>query len=493
MQQQDLAADLTGLDRRGKPGKIVFHPVIVFPPGVLVVEYRGIVPLAAAPDRVEGHVLAAAGDTVDELPITQPFLALEIKFPAGAAIGLGNGVFSAILMGHAGALPDCQVFPALLSQQVDARTVQIPVLGHSCAADPDVVAQIVFIQNVTGNFHPILLTEIIHGLHEAFGEKLRDSSPVVVADLPALGTLKKQVGQHGDGVISPAGRKLRPKGIRPGQPGPSGGKEAVEITAIGLIGEKALQGLPKMGSEPLLIAVVGHFQEFFHRLRVQAVRWGKPIVPFAGGGQLPAQDDQAGPFGSSPLRRHEGKELLPFPMGKIFPHHAHTGRLLSQNGISRQDLQGQALGGKTLRVRGADGAAGASRGPLILVVDPDFQPLPAGAVDAGLHILHPFVGQIGCFQAFPGVDKGAAHAFLLHIFQLTDKLLRPQAVVPAPERRASVGAVRIFQILYQGFNGIYHSSLLAFRRTWDPKEVLPRRESTGQKDDIKIRWSSCWG
>ena len=290
MNHKDLPPDLAGGFAGGQSGEVVLHGAVVFPPGVLVVEHRGIIPLATAGDGVFHQVLAAPRNAHDELPVAQPLLALEIELPAGATVGFGNHHLPPVLMRRAGGLLDSQVFPGLLSQQIDARGVEVSILGHGRATDPYVVTQVVFIEHVSRQPQAVGLAPVVHVLQAPLAEQFRQRSPEVVPQPGAALHVEEQAKQPPGGVVPPALPELFRQVACPRQPRPPRRECAEEIVEVGLVGEEALDLLVDIIAKEGFIALVGQLNKTLHGLDAQTVGGHMTVVPFTGPGDLLAQD-----------------------------------------------------------------------------------------------------------------------------------------------------------------------------------------------------------
>ena len=130
---------------QGQTSKIIFHLIIIFPPGVLIVEHRRIIPLSASCNGIQGKVLTASGNSQRKLPVSQPFLSGKIQLPASAAVSLTDSHGAVILMCHTCTLLYCQILICLCAKKINSRVMQIAELRHRCSAHTSLIAQIVFV------------------------------------------------------------------------------------------------------------------------------------------------------------------------------------------------------------------------------------------------------------------------------------------------------------------------------------------------------------
>ncbi len=120
---------------QGDAGEVIVYITVFVPPGGLVVEDRGIVPLPAPGDGVQRQMLAADIDPVDKLPVPHPFLPVKGELPSGAAVGFREHPLLSQLVDHAGALLDGDCLLAALGEHIDAGDGHVAVVGHNGSAD----------------------------------------------------------------------------------------------------------------------------------------------------------------------------------------------------------------------------------------------------------------------------------------------------------------------------------------------------------------------
>ena len=145
MDHQHLPHRLTLRKTQRQTAKIILHLIIIFPPGILIVENRRIVPLPASSNGIQCKMLTTSRNSKRKLPVPQPFLCGKIQLPASAAVSLTDGHGAVILMRHTCTLLHSQILICLRPQKINARIVQITKLRHSRAAHTCLIAQVVLI------------------------------------------------------------------------------------------------------------------------------------------------------------------------------------------------------------------------------------------------------------------------------------------------------------------------------------------------------------
>ncbi|MNC12044.1 hypothetical protein D3C75_597570 [compost metagenome] len=181
MQHQQLAHGPPFGQHGADSGEVILHNPVIFPPGGLVIEYRGIIPLPAALQGIQRQMLGAHVDAKHILPVPHPFLSLKGEVPAGTAVGFGNHEFAPVLVGDAGALFDGQMLLRLLAKHVDTRHLLVAVMGHNGAANPGGHSQRILPQVVSGEGDSVVPAPFPQLSGEGIAELLRDRPPEIMA------------------------------------------------------------------------------------------------------------------------------------------------------------------------------------------------------------------------------------------------------------------------------------------------------------------------
>ena len=272
MDHQHLPHRLSLGKAQRQTAKIILHFIIIFPPGILIVENRWIVPLPASSNRIQCKVLTTSCNSKGELPISQPFLGGKIQLPASAAISLTDGHGAVILMRHTCTLLHSQVLIRLCAKKVNSWIMQITKLWHGSAAHTGLIAQVVLIQNMSCGTKSSFITPLINLLHIALFKSLGHGLPIIVTDFCRSLSIKKQVRQLLLWIVSPFPNEILRKSNAPRNPWPALMEHAEEVTAVRLICKKAFHLFWKRTAQNLFIMLMCQFQKCLYTLWIQIIR-----------------------------------------------------------------------------------------------------------------------------------------------------------------------------------------------------------------------------
>jgi len=198
---------------------------------------------------------------------------------------------------------------------------------------------------------------------------------------------------------------------------------------VRLVGENAGHRAAKVGAHLASVGLVGDVDKGRHRVRVQVIRIGVVVEPFAGAGDLPPQDEVRLP-GPKWSRR---SRVDPLQVAHERPVHTAGEQgekaLLCRGGRAVAYLDGDDLGAIGIAA-GRHQSSGSAGGPTVLIVQPGTHALFARHAHCLADAVQPLRGHVDRFQPVARVHEKAAHAVGLHVANLAGQFIRLQPVVP---------------------------------------------------------------
>ena len=111
-------------------GEIVLHRAEFLPPGRLIEDGTGPVPLGLSLHGHPRQVRHADGHAQRRLPVPLKLEGLEVAVPLGHAVQFADHALPTHLMGHTGGLLGGEELP-LIAQHINAGQIHAPVASHA--------------------------------------------------------------------------------------------------------------------------------------------------------------------------------------------------------------------------------------------------------------------------------------------------------------------------------------------------------------------------
>ena len=278
MYHQDIHHALALGQRPAQSGEVVGHEVVVGPPGLLIVEVRGVVALARTAHGVEGEMGVEQVHSQEVEPVAHPLSPGEGEVLPRAAIGLAQGPPAPQLTSGGVQLLHRGWLSHVAPQLVNPRNVLVFVVGHSRADPLHLGAECILTHVVPGEGQAMLLAPPVHLLGKGLDETLGECVPEIVACLGRSGSVEEEVRQLAEEIIALLLPEVALQADGPGHEGlVRPGQDAVVVG--GLIGKDAGYSPAELLTHLLAVALVGGLDESPHRLGVQEVNVAVVIEP----------------------------------------------------------------------------------------------------------------------------------------------------------------------------------------------------------------------